>query len=97
MNSPEWIALGALVLMAGLLLEGIVFRALHDDLPSTYELFAVRDELMRPVVGELRDALLHLVGNHHGVFVQIDSRRREVVKIQKEHARALLNMMPAGA
>jgi len=163
MISPLLFSIGVAVLMAGLLVEVAIFRALHDDPPATYKLFAVRDKLIRavvdrqidrhephfdalyknvtillrssrclsgpdgwnlaeaqgkylarhpgsgeklaslppqelpeslqPVVSDLREALQHLIGHHFGVFVQIDSRRREVAKIQKEQARTLLKMM----
>ena|SRR5579863_9117147 len=164
MISPLFYAVGVAVLMAGLLIEVAIFRALHDDPPATYKLFAVRDRLIRvvvdgkidrhephfdalyrnvtillrasrclsgpdgwnlakaqgkyfahhpgagekltslprqelpetlqPAVSELREALEYLIGHHFGIIVQIDSKRLEVAKIQKEQAKALLRMMP---
>ena len=163
MTSPQWIAIGTALLMAGLLAEALMFRAIHRDMPSLYKLFAVRDKLIRlvvekkidryephfdalyrnvtillqssrcisgpggwklaemqgkhlayhphggqtlavipeqslpenlsPVVGELREALEHLIGNHFGVIVQVNSHRRELARIQKEQAKALLKMI----
>ena len=46
MTSPQWIAIGTALLMAGLLAEALMFRAIHRDMPSLYKLFAVRDKLM---------------------------------------------------
>jgi hypothetical protein len=48
--SPVLIAAATALLMAGLLIEACIFRALHSDAPSTYKLYAVRDHLMRLVV-----------------------------------------------
>jgi hypothetical protein len=48
--SPVLIAAATALLMAGLLIEAYIFRALHSDAPSTYKLYAVRDHLVRLVV-----------------------------------------------
>lgn len=165
MSAQFWIALGAALLMAGLLIEALVFRALHDDPLSTYRLFAVRDKLIRliaegrvdpqdpsfqaiyrnitillrssrclsgpsgwalaekqglalarghqaeplevvpkaklpgalqPVMNELGAALAHLLSNHLGIFVQIDTKRREIARMQKRQAKELLTMMKEG-
>ena len=153
-------------MMAGLLIEVAIFRAIHDDPPATYKLFAVRDKLIRlvvdkriqrrephldalyhnvnillkgcrllsgpagwkvaeahgkhlahhpsdhvklaplprdpppealaPVLGELREALEHVVTHHFGLFLVMDERRRELARIQKARAKELLRMMPGG-
>jgi hypothetical protein len=163
MLSPTSLSIGAAIFMAGLFVQALVFRALHDDPPSMYKLYAVRDMLIRlvvetkiardephflaiyenvntflqasrciagpsgwpiaeeqgkflahhpkhhvelkklpneplpesldPVMNELRNALLHLLSNHFGIFVQFDAQRREAAKLQKENAKALLHMM----
>lgn len=46
------------------------------------------------VIKELRGALKHLIHNHVGIFVQMDSRRRELTRMQKEQAKRLLSMIP---
>ena len=51
-------------------------------------------EALDPVMKELLPALLEMVGNHFGIFIQIDSQRRELQKIQKEKAKEFLAMMP---
>jgi hypothetical protein len=160
-----WIAAGAALLMAGLFVEALIFRALHDDPPATYKLFAVRDRLIRlvaerkvdpndptfqaiyrnitillrstrclsgpsgwevaeqqgkalahgaqaqrlekvprrelssefqPVMNELGAALHHLLNNHFGIFVQMDTKRREIGRMQKQQAKELLCMMRDG-
>jgi hypothetical protein len=48
--SPTWMSAFTVVVMVGLYIEALVFRAFHDDPPSTYKLFAVRDMLIRLVV-----------------------------------------------
>lgn len=50
MISPLFFAVGFATLMGGLLVEARIFRALHDDPPSIYKLFALRDKLIRLVV-----------------------------------------------
>ncbi len=50
MISPLFYAIGFAALMGGLLLEVRIFRAMHDDPPSIYKLFALRDTLIRLVV-----------------------------------------------
>jgi hypothetical protein len=50
MISPLLYAMGLAALMGGLLLEVGIFRAMHDDPPSIYKLFALRDKLIRLVV-----------------------------------------------
>jgi hypothetical protein len=50
MIPPIVFAAGAAVVMGGLLLEVCILRAIHGDLPSTYKLFALRDQLIRLVV-----------------------------------------------
>jgi hypothetical protein len=50
MISPLFYAIGFAALMGGLLVEVGVFRAVHDDPPSIYKLFALRDKLIRLVV-----------------------------------------------
>jgi len=50
MISPLFYAIGFAVLMGGLLVEVGIVRAIHGDPPSIYELFALRDELIRLVV-----------------------------------------------
>ena len=50
MTSPLYYPFVFAVLMAGLLIEAIIFRAIHADPPSIYKLFAVRDKLIRVVV-----------------------------------------------
>lgn len=167
MMTPLFFAAAAALLMFGLLIEAKVLRALHDDPPSLYRLFAVRDTLVRlvidghikrdeqhfcaiyanvnillkgcrrlsgpdgwrraevggehlaqyprhhlhlvdvpredaprvlePVVGELRDALMHLLENHYGLFLAWGDQRRKLIGMRKERARELLRMMPASA
>ena len=46
---------------------------------------------------DLRDALNHLLQNHMGILLQLDARKREERRIQKEKAKKLLNMMGPGA
>ena len=50
MISPLFYAVGFAALMGGLLVEVGIFRAIHDDPPSIYKLFALRDKLIRLVV-----------------------------------------------
>ena len=50
MISPVFFAAGTALLMVGLLVEAGIFRALHDDPPSTYKLYALRDKLVHLVV-----------------------------------------------
>jgi hypothetical protein len=50
MISPLFYAIGFAALMGGLLVEVTIFRAMHDDPPSIYKLFALRDRLIRLVV-----------------------------------------------
>lgn len=50
MISPLLFAAGFAALMAGLWVEATIFRAVHDDSPSIYRLFALRDQLVRLVV-----------------------------------------------
>jgi len=50
MISPLFFAAGFAALMAGLVVEAALFRAVHDDPPSIYSLFALRDKLVRLVV-----------------------------------------------
>jgi hypothetical protein len=50
MISPLFYAIGFAALMGGLLVEVRIFRAMHDDPPSIYKLFALRDKLIRLVV-----------------------------------------------
>jgi hypothetical protein len=52
MISPLFYAIGFAALMGGLLVEVGIFRAMHDDSPSLYELFALRDKLIRLVVDQ---------------------------------------------
>ena len=40
-------SIGFAIFMAGLLIEALLFRAIHADPPSMYRLFAVRDNLIR--------------------------------------------------
>lgn len=49
---PLFYAIGFAVLMFGLFVEVGIVRALHDDPPSIYRLFALRDKLIRLVVDE---------------------------------------------
>lgn len=166
MTSPLWISIATALLMAGLLTEALIFRAIHADLPSIYKLFALRDKLVRlviegkidrhephfdalytnvtlllessrsisgphgwhvaeaqgkylahdpgvartpavppdrtmpesllPVIEELRAALEHLIDNHLGVLVQLNSHRREAARIQRAQAKALLKRVLEG-
>src|SRR4051812_28363882 len=43
-------SIGFAIFMAGLLIEALLFRAIHADPPSMYRLFAVRDNLIRLVI-----------------------------------------------
>ena len=165
MPSPLWFSVGLAVLMAGLLLQVLVFHVMHEDPIAIYKLFAVRDKLirlviegkvardephldaiykdlnvllrssrnisgpdgwplataqgkflahhpgagvkrarmsseeipeaLRPVTAELRAALQHMLSNHHGVYLQIDAKRREAEKIRRARAKALLEKMPS--
>jgi len=167
MNTSLLIAILLALFMAGLYIEAQIFRAIHDDEPTLYKLFAVRDQLVRLVVEnriarddpyfdalyvnvnlflkaskaisgptgwplaaasgqylarnpemqgnlvtmpsggipeplehiaeELRSALGHLVTHHFGIHVQIDSHRRELARIRKQQAQAMLDMLPRGA
>jgi hypothetical protein len=50
MIAPMFFAAATALLMAGLLVEVSLFRALHDDPPSMYQLYALRDRLVRLVI-----------------------------------------------
>jgi len=43
-------SIGFAIFMAGLLIEALLFKAIHADPPSMYRLFAVRDNLIRLVI-----------------------------------------------
>ena len=45
-----YFSIGFALFMAGLLIEALLFRAIHADPPSMYRLFAVRDNLIRLVI-----------------------------------------------
>jgi len=45
-----YFSIGFAIFMAGLLIEALLFRAIHADPPSMYRLFAVRDNLIRLVI-----------------------------------------------
>jgi hypothetical protein len=51
---------------------------------------------LRAVAVELRDALQHLLRHHQGIYLQINSKRREAERIRQAHARELLERMPSG-
>ena len=59
----------------------------REDAPRTLE----------PVVGELRDALEHLLEYHYGLSVVWGERQRELIGMRRERAGELLSMMPASA
>ena len=160
MTSPVLVAAIAAALMFGLLIEVAIFAWRRDDPPSTYQLYVVRDKLirlvvedkikrndpyfdliynnvtimlkaskeisgpdgwplaaaqgyhlahrpdasiritkpaadelpklLRPVVEELTNALEHLVNNHFGVLLQIDVRKRELARMQRERAKEMI-------
>jgi hypothetical protein len=164
MPSPFWLSAGVAVLMAGLLIQVLVFHVMHEDPSAVHRLFAVRDKIirlvilgkvarnerhlntlyqelnvlvrssrdisgpdgwplaaaqgkhlarypdagkkpirmsveeipepLRPVAAELRAALEHLLRNHHGIYLQVDAKRREAERIRRARARALLDSMP---
>lgn len=48
-----------------------------------------------PLIEDLAGGLKHLLENHFGIFVQIDSRRREVRRLQRKRAKRFLAMIPA--
>ena len=47
----------------------------------------------QPVMDELEEALDYLLRNHFGIFIQMDAKRREIARIQKQQAKELLKMM----
>ena len=50
MPSPIWFGAGLAFLMAGLLIQALVFHVTHMDPTAIYKLFAVRDKLIRLVI-----------------------------------------------
>jgi hypothetical protein len=50
MPSPFWLSAAVAILMAGLLVQSLLFHVTHHDSTATYKLFAVRDELIRLVI-----------------------------------------------
>src|SRR5262245_39632078 len=77
MISPLLFAIGFAVLMAGLLIEATLFRAVHDDPPSIYSLFALRDKLVRLVVdGKIDRNDLHFEAVYRNVNVLLNACRR---------------------
>lgn len=51
--------------------------------------------VLEPVAKDLAMALRHLIANHFGIWVQVDSNRRELMRIQKCHAKQFLETLPA--
>lgn len=51
-------------------------------------------EALEPIAAELQTALKHLKDNHLGIYIQIDTKRREARKIQKEQAKQFLELLP---
>jgi hypothetical protein len=51
-------------------------------------------EPLSEVSNEVREALQHLVSNHFGIFIQMDTTRRVRAKIQKARAKEVLSEMP---
>ncbi len=67
---PLVFAGGTALLMFGLLIEAGIFRALHDDAPAAYKLFAVRDKLIRLVIEQkIGRREPHLDALYHNVNV----------------------------
>jgi hypothetical protein len=77
MVSPIVFSVGFAVLMAGLLIEAALFRAVHDDPPSIYSLFALRDKLVRLVVdGKIERNDPHFEAVYRNVNVLLNACRR---------------------
>ena len=77
MISPLLFAVAFAVLMAGLLIEAALFRAVHDDPPSIYKLFALRDKLVRLVVdGKIDRNDPHFEAVYRNVNVLLNACRR---------------------
>lgn len=77
MISPLLIAAGAALLMVGLLIEALVFRAIHDDPPSTYMLFAARDKLIRLVIdGKIERREPHFDALYRNINIMLKGCRR---------------------
>jgi hypothetical protein len=65
------------VFMAGLLIEALIFRAMHADPPSMYRLFAVRDRLIRAVIeGKIKRHEPHFSALYRNVNILIAGCRR---------------------
>ncbi len=66
-------------------------------LPSKLQPFPTTSEecpaAIRELVPELRAALEHLVRKHRGIGIQVNARKREQSRIQRETAKHLLRMM----
>ncbi len=51
-------------------------------------------DVLVPINSVLHVALRHLTDNHFGIFLQINSGRREARKIQKQQAKEFLQLLP---
>jgi hypothetical protein len=77
MISPVFFAVGTAALMAGLFVEACAFKAFHDDPPSTYKLFAVRDKLVRLVVeGKIARREPHFDALYKNINIMLRGCRR---------------------
>jgi len=111
MVSPLLFSVGFAVLMAGLLIEAALFRAVHDDPPSIYSLFALRDKLVRLVVeGKIDRNDPHFEAVYRNVNALLNACRRisgpDGWKVAEAHGKHLarhpsdhvgLIALPAGA
>jgi hypothetical protein len=72
-----YFSIGFAIFMAGLLIEALLFRAIHADPPSMYRLFAVRDNLIRVVIeGKVERQEPHFAAIYRNVNILIAGCRR---------------------
>jgi hypothetical protein len=72
-----YFSFGFAIFMAGLLIEALLFRAIHADPPSMYRLFAVRDKLIRAVIeGKIERHEPHFAALYRNVNILIAGCRR---------------------
>jgi hypothetical protein len=72
-----YFSIGFAIFMAGLLIEALLFRAIHADPPSMYRLFAVRDKLIRVAIeGKIERHEPHFVVLYRNVNILIAGCRR---------------------
>lgn len=94
--SPFLCALGFAVLMAGLLIEVTIFRAIHADPPGINELFALRDKLVHLVVeGEIDREEPHFEALYRNVNILLSGCLRLSGPDPDDHVKPL--PLPAGA